>query len=70
MVDYLLYIVPTYIIGYLLVIILCKNCTLFDYINGKTTRAVTSVFIIIGAFILVTILLDRFNLSENTSKYF
>ena len=65
MLEFLLYFTPAYLIGYFIVTKVCKNCSLFNYINNKTSRGVTSLFIILGIFILISILLDRFNLNEN-----
>ena len=65
MLKFLLYFTPAYLIGYFIVTKVCKNCSLFNYINNKTSRGVASLFIILGIFILISILLDRFNLNEN-----
>ncbi|MBP3916334.1 hypothetical protein [Clostridium sp.] len=65
MLEFLLYFTPTYLISYFTVTKLCKNCSFFNYIGNKTSRGVTSLFIILGIFILISILLDRFNLNEN-----
>ena len=65
MLEFILYFTPTYLIAYFIVTRLCKNCSFFNYIGNKTSRGVTSLFIILGIFILISILLDRFNLNEN-----
>ena len=70
MLEFLLYYTPTFLIGYFIITKLCKNCTLFNYINSKTSRGVTSLFIILGIFILINLLFDRFNLNENISNIF
>lgn len=68
MLEFILYFTPTYLIAYFIVTRLCKNCSFFNYIGNKTSRGVTSLFIILGIFILISILLDRFNLNENISN--
>lgn len=70
MLKFLLYFLLTYMVGYIITIKLCKNLSLFNYINCKTYRRVASVFVIFGTYILTSILLNRFNLSENIEKMF
>lgn len=70
MIEFLLYYIIAYTIGYFLVVKLCKNNILFNYINCKTSRRVISVFLIFGIYILISILLDVFNFNKNVSHIF
>ena len=70
MLEFLLYVFLTYIVGYIITTKFCKKLSLFNYINCKTYRRVVSVFVIFGTYILTSILFNRFNVSENIEKMF
>lgn len=70
MIEFLLYYTPAFLIAYLITTKLWTKCALFNYINSKSSRGVITLFIVLGIFILLDILLYEFNLTKNISNVF
>lgn len=65
MLEFSLYFAPAYFIAYFLIMKLCKNCALFDYINYKPIRSYISIVILFAIFILTSMSIDTFIKSRN-----
>ncbi|HHD2753540.1 TPA: hypothetical protein ACOTG0_002352 [Clostridium perfringens] len=65
MFEFLLYFSSAYFIAYFLVMKICENCTLFDYINYKPIRAYISIVILFAIFILTSVSIDTVITSRN-----